>query len=302
MVLKYLLISFLTKAQTNSQIDSLTTKSVYKSYDFSLADSLFKNKDYSQSALEYERIYFFSRDTSERINALLNQAECYNNLKENYKAYSALSRVFVFNLNDSLKAKINYKMAFNLYLSKYFFDAEKYCAKNYSLPLSTIDYKNSILLHSLILNELSNFNLAHDKAIAYCDEISISNSLKDSLKLFINDYYGKDKIPKLKSLKKARRLSKCLPGGGLFYVGKPGKAVVNISLQLFAVGYTAANVYCQNYFTSATVGVFLMRMFYTGGVNQLNEIVPKVNYLKTRKFNDTFKTNFIIQLKKHHAI
>lgn len=302
MVLKYLFLSFLTKSQTNLQIDSLNTKSVYKSYDVSLADSLYKLEDYRQSALEYERIYFFSRDTSERINALLKQNECYSNLKENYKAYSSLNRAFAFNLNDSLKAKINYKVALNLYLSKYFFDAEKYCAKNYSLPLSTSDYKNSILLHALILNELNNFNLAHEKAITYCNEINIDSSLKDSLKLYVNGFYTKNNIPKLKSLKKARRLSKCLPGAGLFYVGKPGKAFVNISLQLLALGYTAANVYSQNYFTSATVGIFLMRMFYTGGVNQLNEIVPKVNYLKSRKFNDTFKSNFITQLKKHHAI
>ncbi len=302
MVLSYLLLSFLTKSQTSLQVDSVLPMSSYKPYDMTLADSLYNQSAYSQSALEYERIYFFSRDTTERINALLKQSECYGNLQNNYKAYSTLVRAITFNLNDSIIAKINYKLAFNLYMSKYFFDAERYCAKNYSLPITSDDYKHSILLHALILNELNNFNLAHEKAIAYCNEINLNGSSKDSLKLFVNSFYEKSNIPKLKSLKKARRLSKCLPGAGLFYVGKPGKALVNISLQLFAVGYTAANVYCQNYFTSATVGVFLMRMFYTGGVNQLNEIVPKVNYLKTRKFNDTFKTNFITQLKKHHAI
>jgi hypothetical protein len=99
-------------------------------------------------------------------------------------------------------------------------------------------------------------------------------------------------------LRKARRLSKVLPGGGLFYAGKPGKALTNITLQLMAVGYTGLNVYLGNYITSATAGIYLIRLFYTGGVNQLNEVVPLQNYKRSRKFNDNFKNTFITELKK----
>jgi hypothetical protein len=119
---------------------------------------------------------------------------------------------------------------------------------------------------------------------------------------FVSSYYAKKNIPKLKSLRKARRLSKCLPGAGLFYAGKPGKALLNIGFQLAALGYTGANVYFGNYITAATAGVFMIRSFYTGGVNQLNEVIPKRNYYKTRKFNDTFKSQFISKLKERHAL
>jgi hypothetical protein len=65
-----------------------------------------------------------------------------------------------------------------------------------------------------------------------------------------------------------------------------------------AVGYTGINVYLGNYITAATAGIHVIRLFYTGGVNQLNEIVPLQNYKRSRKFNDEFKNAFIKELKQ----
>jgi len=286
LALKCLLVSFSIKGQD---------------YSLRVADSLFRNNHYEIAATAYERVYFFSKNNNERTFALLARATCFKNLGRYYEAYNSLARVSHFELDDSLKCVANYQLALNLYLANYFSDAEKYCARNYSIPINSIEYKNSILLHGFIYNELNNYKYAAQKFNEYTALTNLSLKEKDSLSTFVDTYYRAKNLPKLKSLKKARRLSKVLPGAGLFYVGKPGKALANISFQLFALGYTGANVYFSNYVTAASAGLFLMRSFYTGGINQLNEVVPKVNYTRSRKFNDTFKNTYTNQLIHYGA-
>jgi hypothetical protein len=45
--------------------------------------------------------------------------------------------------------------------------------------------------------------------------------------------------------------------------------------------------------------VFLIKSFYTGGINQLNDIVPSKNYIKSRKYNDNFKSQYLHTLMKY---
>ncbi len=285
MVLKCLLVSFLIKGQ---------------SVLFTEADSLFKNKNYELAATSYERIYFFSDNNTDRVNALVNRASCFKKLNKNYEAYNSLVRVLNYDINDSIKCYVNYQLALNLYLSNYFNDAEKFCAKNRSIPVNTSDYNQSILLHGFVLNELKQYDKAKLKFVEYASVCNVDSISKQQLNNLVFKTYQANNLPKLKSLKKARRLSKVLPGAGLFYAGKPGKALANIGFQLFAVGYTGINIYFYNYVTSATAGLFLIRSFYTGGVNQLNDVIPEVNYKRSKKFNYTFKTAYI-QILKHES-
>jgi hypothetical protein len=287
LALSFQLVSFLTRAQ---------------SYSITKADSLFKTNNFEMAATNYERIYFFSTNNDEKTNSLIARSICLKNLKRHYDAYNSLVRVLNFDLNDSLKCYVNYQLALNLFLANYYNDAEKYCLKNYSLPINSIDYKNSILLHGFILNELNKYKLASEKFVEYNNASNVINSQKDTLNAIIANYFVSKNLPKLKSLKKAVRLSKFLPGSGLFYIGEPARAFANIGLQLFAIGYTGANIYFANYITAASVGVFLIKSFYTGGVNQLNEIVPKKNYIRSRKFNDNFKAQYLYKLKNYDKL
>jgi tetratricopeptide (TPR) repeat protein len=287
LALSFLSVSFLTRAQ---------------SYSVRTADSLYASGDYETAATAYERVYFFSKIEAEKIQALINRSYCFKNLGRNFEAYKGLARINSFNLSDSLRCVANYELALNLYLGSYFADAEKFCARNAGIPINSKEYVRTVLLHAFVLNELNNYEQAELRLRDYCTQADLAPSDKDSLLKFVSSYYAKKNIPKLKSLRKARRLSKCLPGAGLFYAGKPGKALLNIGFQLAALGYTGANVYFGNYITAATAGVFMIRSFYTGGVNQLNEVIPKRNYYKTRKFNDTFKSQFISKLKERHAL
>lgn len=84
-----------------------------------------------------------------------------------------------------------------------------------------------------------------------------------------------------------------LPGSGLFYARQPLKAVSNIALLSASVAYAGYNVVIGNYFTAATSGTYFVRYFYTGGINQLNDEIPRYNYKQTRAFNDTLKSKLI---------
>ncbi|MEI8136475.1 MAG: hypothetical protein WCH21_04025 [Bacteroidota bacterium] len=284
LVLKFLLISFFSKAQL---------------FSIKKADSLFENKSYSLAATEYERCYFFIKNDTVRFNMVLKRANCFKTKGEYFEAYKNLFRLLNNNLlSDSSRVNLYYECALNLYLSKYFNDAETFCLKIASLPVTNKQTVNAFLLHGLILNEKNDYFQANYKFTDFVNQSDFSLAKKDSLKKIITESYKTENYPKLKSLKKARRLSKLIPGAGLFYAGKPTKALTNITLQLAAAGYTGLNIYVGNYITAATAGVHLMRLFYTGGVNQLNEIVPSQNYKRSRKFNDNFKNTFIKELKR----
>lgn len=285
MALKCLLVSFLIKGQSVSFVE---------------ADSLFKNKNYELAATSYERIYFFSNNNTDRITALINRSTCFKNLNKNHEAYNSLVRILNYDVSDSIKCYANYQLALNLFLSNYYNDAEKYCAKNRSIPVNSVDYKHSVLLHGFVLNELKLYDKAKLKFIEYSEICNADSLSRTQLKNLVLSSYQNEKLPKLKSLKKARRLSKILPGAGLFYAGKPGKALANIGFQLFAVGYTGINIYFYNYVTSATAGLFLIRSFYTGGVNQLNDVIPEVNHKRSKKFNNNFKTAYFQLLKNEN--
>lgn len=284
LVLKFLLISFFSKAQL---------------FSVKKADSLFENKAYSLAATEYERCYFFIKNDTARYNMVLKRANCFKANGEYFEAYKNLFRLLNNELlSDSSRVNLYYECALNLYLSKYFNDAENYCLKIASLPVTNKQTVNAFLLHGLILNEKNDYFQANYKFTDFVIQSNFSQTKKDSLIKIITASYKKENYPKLKSIKKARRLSKLIPGAGLFYAGKPNKALTNITLQLLAVGYTGLNIYVGNYITAATAGVHLIRLFYTGGVNQLNEIVPLQNYKRSRKFNDNFKNTFIKELKQ----
>lgn len=254
------------------------------------------------AATAYERMFFFSNKNDDKVQALLKRAACFKKMGFYYEAYRSLVRIEKYELNDSIRCLSYYELALNLYLATYFTDAEKYCAKAASIPINSKEYKSTVLLHGLILNELNSYKQASLKLQDYCNNADVSAEARDTLLTFVKNYYSVKNTPKLKSLRKARRLSKCLPGAGLFYAGKPGKAFANIGFQLLAIAYTAANIYVANYITAASAGLFMIRSFYTGGVNQLNEVIPKRNYYITRKFNDNFKSTFINQLNYYNAL
>lgn len=263
-------------------------------YSTAQADSLFNASVFEAAALEYEKCVFFNNNDSIKEYAIVKRAYCFKKNGNYNEAYKNFNRLNIESFTDSLKCIYNYEMGLMLYLGNYFNDADKVLQRNFNLNLNNNDYKNSIVLHILVLNELNRYNEAKNKLVLYANNYATAET-KDSLLLIASTDYTKENYPKLKSLNKARKLSKFLPGAGLFYVGKPGRALGNIGFLLGSAAYTGLNVYFGNYITSATAGFHLMRLFYTGGVNQLNDLVPLINYKRSRAFNDQVKNKILCQ-------
>ena len=263
-----------------------------QNYSVYIADSLFHAYQFEEAALEYEKCVFKNMDSSIKEYALMQRAYCFKNSGKYYEAYQNFQRLDIDNYNDSLKCVYNFQIGLMLYLSNYFNDADSYLQRNFNLPITTLEYKNSILLNVLVLNELFKYSEARNKLSVYAINYT-KTPIKDSIVSIIDKDYSNEKTPKIKSIHKARKLSKVLPGAGLIYIGKSGRALGNITLLLASASYTALNIYCGNYFTSATAGVHLIRLFYTGGINQVNDLVPIINYNRTRIFNDKIKRKLL---------
>lgn len=259
---------------------------------FAFADSLFAASRYTEAAFEYEKIAFYNSTDSIRNYAYIKRAQSFKATEKYYEAFQNYSRVNLNSYNDSIKCSINYQTGLMLYLSNFFTDANNYLQRNFNLNTSTVEYKHSILLHVLVLNELQRYNEAKNKLSVYSTNYA-NAAQKDSISYLLINYYEKNSLPQLLSLKKARRLSKFLPSAGLFYIGKPGRALANFGFLLASLGYTGINAYAGNYITSATAGVHMVRLFYIGGLNQLNELVPAINIKRSKTFNESVKNKIL---------
>lgn len=270
-----LCISFLSKA--SSGIES--------------ADSLFAGKQYQDASLEYEKAIFACGNDTVKNFYIFKKSLC-QKLSGNFNAeIKTLLRVNLSTCSDSLACVVYYESALANYVLANFKRSTELLERAHSLPINTNEYNSCLLLHGFVLNELNNYSQAKAKFTEYFKN---STGIKSEKSLFLIDsLYSAKHIPKLKSLKKARRMSLILPSSGLFYAGKPGRAITNITLLLSAAAYTSYNVFITNYYTAISSGFYFMRYFYTGGVNQLNDEIPKYNYKKTRKFNNEVKYKLI---------
>ena len=262
------------------------------------ADSLFGGKEYKSAATAYERCYYYASNFEDKNLALIKRSTCFKNINDLVNQEKTLLRVNFSTLNDSLLTLVQYEKALNFYLQKRYTEADELLRRVYSLNFNSINYKKSIFLHALVLNELFIYEEAKNKFIEFAD-VYITDSLDRSLFMnLINNTYSIKNIPSIKSISKARKLQRWIPGAGLFYAGYPGRAIGNIFLQLVSAGFIGYNIWQQNYFTASTGGIYMLSMFYVGGLNQTNELVPRKNYKISRSFNDTLKVKLSSFLNK----
>ncbi len=92
----------------------------------------------------------------------------------------------------------------------------------------------------------------------------------------IRSFYAQLKPPARYSLKKSVNRS-FIPGGGLFYVDEPGKAVSSILLQAGFAGYAVYSVYSRHYITAALTGASQFLRFYGGGRRAARNIALRKN-------------------------
>lgn len=170
--------------------------------------------------------------------------------------------------------------------------AAKICLaiENDSLDSPNLKLLYPILLISLI--EKGEYRLSQSKFENYLVKLNLDEHQRFTFQEQYRSKVIELNSRNLKSIRKARLLSILLPPSGLFYAGKPGKAFTNLGLQAAAAGYLAFNIITQSYFTAATFNFHLVRLFYTGGVNQTNALVKEYNQKMTSKSADELELLF----------
>lgn len=178
--------------------------------------------------------------------------------------------------------------------------ASKICL---SIENDSLDHQNLTLLYPILIASLiekGEYRLSQSKFENYLEKLNLDDSRRFTFQEEYRSKVAEVNSIHLKSVRKARLLSILLPPSGLFYAGKPGKAFTNLGLQLAAAGYLTFNIVTQSYFTAATFNLHLVRLFYTGGVNQTNALVKEYNRFVTHKAADELEQLFF-QIAKNQT-
>lgn len=288
-IIKYCLIfifhcvPFLTSA---NQPDSI----------FGKADSLYKQGMFLEAGIEYEYIYFFSTTSDIKTLAQLKRVDCFTQRNEFEKAQKYAERISIINKSDSVAFKVRYNRMLNAYLAGNFNEAKSHYVQ-IGFFHNNIQEPHAKIIYILTLNELNDWKNAKEELIALISELKLSDSQKDSLKQTVNEIYMKKNIPKLKSVDRARLFSTFLPGSGQVYAGYPVEGIFNLSIHLATLTFAATEILAGYYATGYFGGFGLFQKFYFGGIQRVEFLTEKKNYIKSQEFNLQCK-DFILQFSE----
>lgn len=255
------------------------------------ADSLLQAGNAAQAAIAYEYVVYRATDSRMEARGCLGKAYAYKRMGRYEDALNNLSRVRFRPLGDTLHYLVRSEMAFLLFVSGRFAEAEQQFQQiDYFLPQLALK-SESRYLRILTLNELQQWPEAKALALDWVADMNLSQHTKDSLQAEIALLYANP--PKLKKRSKAETLSSIVPGLGHAYAGSVGEGTVSMLVSLAALGFTVYNVVQGNYITALTLGTGLLQMFLFGGVRRAGFLAERTNYDRTRGFNNPLKRTLV---------
>jgi TM2 domain-containing membrane protein YozV len=262
--------------------------------NFEHADSLFRLKLYPEACIAYEYI-IFENPGNETIKALalLKKSSCYK-AENNYALIdNMLNRCNVSDLNDSIKAQIFFARAWACYMNGNFEFAKDRILPIFNINTSPEIEKASVLLYSLILNEMGKWDESKNNLVSYINRIDIKDmNMRDSLLQEVNVIYQKNNIPTLKNIKTARTMSFILPGLGQTYAGKAGMGIISLSLIALSGTFIYYSIIDQIYASSAA-GLYVFLYFYSGNITKLKPMVDNRNERKKEICNAALRIQLI---------
>ena len=260
---------------------------------FSYPDSLFNSYEFRAASMEYEYAGFFSESKMMRTEALLRKSECLKQMQLFEEAELTLGRLNYEDLPDTLVYRGHFQSALCSYLAGNFSNAESHLLQlNYFLH-DTLLTRTSLPLFALVLNELEKWPEARSKLLLAVQQASIPASVKDSLTANINDLYKKKNLPHKKNLTKALIFSSILPGTGQIYAGYFWDGIASLLFNAATISFVGYNIATKYYFTTGSSLTNIFHMFYSGGLNRVDFLIKKKNYLILRTFNDQAKAKIL---------
>lgn len=240
-----------------------------------IADSLFESGQFLAARVAYERVLFAGANPNELFPAAVGKARCLKQQGLYAPAVTFLNGQIQTNYPDSLLYLLRHEQILCAYLAGQF---ENTLSLIDRLPYLHPDVLLSPLLMAvrvLTLNELQRWPEAdtayHELALYVRADTARSNPYQ--------------RLPRLKSEKKAQWLSTFIPGAGQLYAGKPGEAALSVLVQSAGL-YFGITSFLQGYYLSAWgVGAGLFGSFHAGGVRRAEVLVRQLNQKRTATFN-----------------
>lgn len=261
----FLYATFSTKAQKGNDVENL----------FAKAEENLATQKFLEAEIIYERILFDSDDQNISFKAIIAKTTSYKKQSKFVTAFNFLKK----NINtvhaDSLKYMIYEQLIICSYLANQLEQTVSLTEQTKIYFPTFFNYNRLMFLKILALNEQNKWIDAQQSF----KELLSHNNLDT---LYATIY---NKLPKLKSSKKAEFLSTFFPGGGQFYANKPLEGITSFLIQAIGAYYALYSFQQHYYFSSWLVGLGIAGSFHFGSVRRAEELVRVYNLKKSAFFN-----------------
>ena len=254
------------------------------------ADSLFKNSEFFEAAIEYERLFYYSKDLNDKNFFLYKKSLCYKALGEYQEAFEHLKRISLFGLEQEARDLYNYETAIVAYLAGEFTHCETTLLILSRSSLDSAHYKNVCLIGALNSIMLTDFEASK----RYTKDFMVLNNDTTAQRLNELDLiYKKGKLPKLKDKKKLHWIG-IVPGFGQMYVGKVGEGLTNLGMNIAAFAFGVYQIWHGFYVTGYFVGALSINKLYFGGRTRAENQLKITNNNKLTEFQARVK-GFVLE-------
>ena len=252
------------------------------------ADSLFAAGNFFEASVCYEEALFFNRGELREYELNLKKAYCYKFLERYEDCLNQLDQINLVSVSDTVRKNIIYEQAVCNYLTENMQRALMKVVQFRQLgmmPATNPTYFGIKTLEILVLNETRQWEEAERCALNFIEEISTDESTKSKLTGMIENLYKKKNLPKELKSKKAKDLSRFVPGLGQLYCGKVKEGLVSFVVNASFLCFGLHQLYYQYYFTAYMAGFSVFSKTYFGGMHRCEILAQSQNELNMKTFN-----------------
>lgn len=254
-------------------------------YWLARADSLVAGGQSFEAGIAYERVLFEQPDSLLYGQALTGKVNALKQQGRFSVAVQTLNSELTRNFPDSLLLALRQDQITCAYLAGQFENALSLLDRlPYLHPDRPTETPLTRAIRVLSLNELQRWPEA---AVAY-RQILVQAGVDTTQTPY-------QQLPRLKSLEKAERLATFLPGGGQFYAGKPGEAILSLLIQVGGLYFGVTNFLAGYYLSAWGIGAATFGSFHWGGIRRSEVLVKQYNAQQTQRFNTVVKEQLLKQ-------
>lgn len=264
---------------------------------YKYADSLFLSEDYFHASIEYERLIFYTTDKNETKLFTYKKALCFKHLGDYSKAIKYFQSIYFTSPKDTLYSYVSYNLAFCYYLVNEPINSLWKIDEFLNFTSDSLSYYNFIPLKILCHNELQEWEKARSEFTLLINYSITDNIEKQFYISKIDSIYNKKHLPKILKVKKAKNLSRFIPGLGQAYAGKIGEGTVNFLINASILTFAIHQLYHRFYVTGYLGGLGLLNKTYTGGIKRAGMVASQANHNRMNEFNQEINALLIQTLK-----